>query len=208
MEDVKAYRAGAICSIIAGCFFIVTLCFYFFFLPAAGSSTAHALDPTGFLADPPDAYRLATQGGEPAGWWRSRAELTVVPMDGRQGGLLTAGDLTALLAKLRAGHALTVVDAAQPHALWPVVQAAADRLFIVAAADRPDTVANAQALLAEADDPRRQLVLNLASNLDQLATRLARPNQPWLAIPRRAVIARHADPLPMLTAAIWPGIRF
>ena len=45
-----------------------------------------------------------------------------MPMDGRQGALLTAADCAALLARLRAGHALTVVDAVQPHALWPAVQ--------------------------------------------------------------------------------------
>jgi hypothetical protein len=128
-------------------------------------------------------------------------------MDGRQGALLTVAGCAALLARLRASHALVVVDAVQPHPLWPAVDAAADAIFVVAAADRPDTVANAQAALAEASDPRQRLALNLADNLDQLATRLARPDQPWVAIPRRATIARYADPLPMLTAAIWPGIR-
>jgi hypothetical protein len=87
------------------------------------------------------------------------------------------------------------------------VAAAADPIFVVAAADRPDTVANAQAALAEANDLRQRLALNLVGNLDRLATRLARPAQPWVAIPRRPAIARYADPLPILTAAIWPGIR-
>jgi len=184
-------------------------------LPVAIVELAHGasgflavLDAAGFLADPPDAYTLATQGGEPAAWWHGPTALTVVPMDGRQGALLTGAGCAALLARLRASHVLVVVDAVQPHPLWPAVDAAADVIGVVAAADRPDTVANAQALLAEAADPRRRLVLNLASNLDQLATRLARPDQPWLAIPRRAAIARYADPLPALTAAIWPGIRW
>ncbi len=177
-------------------------------LTQGASGFLAVLDPAGFLADPPDAYTLATQGGEPAGWQRGRTELTVVPMDGRQGALLTANDCAALLARLRAGHALTVVDAVQPHALWPAVQAAADRIFVVAAADRPDTVANAQMLAGEQDDPRVAVVINQAGRLDRLASRVAQPERPLIAIPRRPAIARYADPLPVLTAAIWPGIRF
>jgi hypothetical protein len=177
-------------------------------LTQGASGFLAVLDPAGFLADPPDAYTLATQGGEPAGWQRGRPELTVVPMDGRQGALLTVDDCAALLARLRAGHALTVVDAVQPHALWPAVQAAADRIFVVAAADRPDTVANAQMLAGEQDDPRVAVVINQAGRLDRLASRVAQPERPLIAIPRRPAIARYADPLPALTAAIWPGIRF
>lgn len=177
-------------------------------LTQGASGFLAVLDPAGFLADPPDAYTLATQGGEPAGWQRGRTELTVVPMDGRQGALLTSGDCTALLARLRAGHALTVVDAVQPHALWPAVQAAADRIFVVAAADRPDTVANAQMLAGEQDDPRVAVVINQAGRLDRLASRVAQPERPLIAIPRRPAIARYTDPLPALTAGIWPGIRF
>ena len=176
-------------------------------LTQGASGFLAVLDPGGFLADPPDAYTLATQGGEPAGWQRGRTELTVVPMDGRQGALLTANDCTALLARLRAGHALTVVDAVQPHALWPAVQAAADRIFVVAAADRPDTVANAQLLAGEQDDPRMAVVINQAGRLDRLASRVAQPERPLIAIPRRPAIARYTDPLPALTAAIWPGVR-
>ena len=176
-------------------------------LTQGASGFLAVLDPSGFLADPPGAYTLATQGGEPAGWQRGRTELTVVPMDGRQGALLTANDCAALLARLRAGHALTVVDAVQPHALWPAVQAAADRIFVVAAADRPDTVANAQMLASEQDDPRVAVVINQAGRLDQLASRVAQGERPLLAIPRRTAIARYADPLPVLTAAIWPGVR-
>lgn len=176
-------------------------------LTQGASGFLAVLDPAGFLADPPDAYTLATQGGEPAGWQRGRTELTVVPMAGRQGALLNPADCAALLARLRAGHALTVVDAVQPHALWPAVQAAADRIFIVAAADRPDTVANAQMLAGEQDDPRVAVVINQAGRLDRLASRVAQAERPLLAIPRRPAIARYADPLPDLTAAIWPGIR-
>jgi len=179
-------------------------------LPVAIVELAHGasgflavLDAAGFSAPPVDAYALATQEAQP-GVWRG---LTVAPLDGRQAALLTVESYAALLARLRASHALVVVDAVQPHPLWPAVAAAADVIFVVAAADRPDTVANAQAALAEAADPRQRLALNLAGNLDRLATRLARPEQPWVAIPRRPAIARCADPLPMLTAAIWPGIR-
>jgi len=176
-------------------------------LTQGASGFLAVLDPAGFLAEPPDAYTLATQGGEPAGWQRGRTELTVVPMDGRQGALLTAADCAALLARLRAGHALTVVDAVQPHALWPAAQVAADRVFVVAAADRPDTVANAQMLAGEQDDPRVAVVINQAGRLDQLASRVAQGERPLLAIPRRTAIARYVDPLPALTAVIWPGIR-
>lgn len=176
-------------------------------LTQGASGFLAVLDPAGFLADPPDAYTLATQGGEPAGWQWGRTELTVVPMDGRQGALLTATDCAALLARLRAGHALTVVDAVQPHVLWPAVQAAADRIFVVAAADRPDTVVNAQMLASEQDDPRVAVIINQAGRLDQLASRVGQGARPLLAIPRRTAIARYADPLPSLTAVIWPGIR-
>jgi hypothetical protein len=176
-------------------------------LTQGASGFLAVLDASGFLADPPDAYTLATQGGEPAAWWRGRTELTIVPMDGRQGALLTAGDCAALLARLRAGHALTVVDAVQPHALWPAVQAAADHIFVVAAADRPDTVANAQLLADEQDDPRMAVVINQAGRLDRLASLVAQPERPLIAIPRRPAIARYTDPLPALTAAIWPGVR-
>ena len=184
-------------------------------LPVAALELTHGasgflavLDVDRFVGVPVDAYTLATQGSEPATWWDGRTELTVVPMAGRQGALLTASDFAALLARLRASHVLVVVDAVQPHPLWPAVDAVADAIFVVAAADRPDTVVNAQAVLAEADDPRQRLVLNLAGHVDQLATRLARPEQPWVAIPRRPAIARYADPLPMLTTAIWPGVKW
>jgi len=180
-------------------------------LPVAIVELAHGasgflavLDGAGFSAPPADAYALATQEAQP-GVWRG---LTVAPMDGRQGALLTDEGYAALLARLRASHVLVVVDAVQPHPLWPMVDAAADAIFVVAAADRPDTVVNAQAVLGEQDEPRVRLVLNLASQLDRLASRLVQPTRPVIALPRRPAIARYADPLPMLTAAIWPGVRF
>jgi hypothetical protein len=67
-------------------------------------------------------------------------------------------------------------------------------------------VANAQLAVEEAD-PRVRLVVNMAGRLDRLAGRLAQPNRPLLAIPRKAAIARYADPLPALTEVIWPGVR-
>ena len=69
------------------------------------------LDAPGFSPAPVDAYALATQGGQ-SGQWRG---LTVVPMEGRQGALLTPNDFGALLDRLHGGHVLTIVDAVQPH---------------------------------------------------------------------------------------------
>jgi hypothetical protein len=42
-------RWGAVCAITAGAAFLVPLTFYFYFLPAAGSSATHAQDPASFL---------------------------------------------------------------------------------------------------------------------------------------------------------------
>ena len=62
-------RWGAVCAITAGIAFLVPLTFYFYFLPAAGSSATHAQDPTSFLP------WMAEQGGvRVALWW-----MTCVP---------------------------------------------------------------------------------------------------------------------------------
>jgi hypothetical protein len=61
--------------------------------------------------------------------------------------------------------------------------------------------------LGERRDPRATLVVNLANRLDHLAGRLAHLEYPLLTVPRRSAIARYSDPLPMLTASIWPGIK-
>lgn len=57
-------RWGAVCAIAAGVTFLVPLAFYFYFLPAAGSSATHAQDPASFLP------WMAEQGGvRVALWW-------------------------------------------------------------------------------------------------------------------------------------------
>ena len=42
-------RWGSICAIVSGVVFLIPLVFYFYFLPAAGSSATHAQDPHSFL---------------------------------------------------------------------------------------------------------------------------------------------------------------
>lgn len=42
-------RWGAVCALVAGVAFFVPLVFYFYLLPAAGSSATHAQDPGSFL---------------------------------------------------------------------------------------------------------------------------------------------------------------
>jgi hypothetical protein len=57
-------RWGAICAIASGIMFLVPLVFYFYLLPAAGSSATHAADPVSFLP------WMAAQGGtRVALWW-------------------------------------------------------------------------------------------------------------------------------------------
>lgn len=163
------------------------------------------LDVAGFTAPPADAYAIITQDAAP-GVWR---DLTVVPMDGRQGALLTPDSFATLLKRLREQHVLVVVDAVQPHPLWPAVDAAADLIFVVASAERPDTMANAHTWLAEQTDAGRyRLVFNMAGRLDNLAVRLAHDSHvTWLSLPRSPAIARHADPLTPLVKTIWPEWR-
>ena len=45
----SSIRWGAICAVAAGICFLIPLAFYFYFLPAAGSSATHAADPASFL---------------------------------------------------------------------------------------------------------------------------------------------------------------
>jgi hypothetical protein len=60
----RAARWGAACAITAGVTFLVPLAFYFFFLPAAGSSATQARDPASFLP------WMAGRGGvRVALWW-------------------------------------------------------------------------------------------------------------------------------------------
>lgn len=57
-------RWGAICAFASGVVFLVPLVFYFYLLPAAGSSATHAQDPYSFLA------WLAVHGSiRVALWW-------------------------------------------------------------------------------------------------------------------------------------------
>ena len=48
-EKSTLIRWGGVCSIVSGVLFLVPLVFYFYLLPAAGSSATHALDPVSFL---------------------------------------------------------------------------------------------------------------------------------------------------------------
>lgn len=60
----SSIRWGAICAIASGAVFLLPLLFYFYLLPAAGSSATHALDPYGFLP------WMADHGGiRIALWW-------------------------------------------------------------------------------------------------------------------------------------------
>jgi hypothetical protein len=57
-------RWGAVCALTAGVAFLIPLTFYFYFLPAAGSSATHAQDPASFLP------WMAEQGTvRTALWW-------------------------------------------------------------------------------------------------------------------------------------------
>lgn len=183
-------------------------------LPAAILELTHAasgflsvLDEGHFDGPVPDAYAVATQGEVPGCWSDGRARITVVPMDGKHAALLSPGEFGVLLGQLRRNAALTIVDAVQPHPLWPVVAEAADVSFLVAAADRPDTVANAQVLAAETADAHSRVVINMAGAADRLAGRLSGSTVPVLTVPRKNEIARYTDRLPQITAEIWPGIR-
>jgi len=63
-EKGSLSRWGAICAIASGIVFTVPLLFYFYLLPAAGSSATHAADPASFLP------WMAAQGGTRiALWW-------------------------------------------------------------------------------------------------------------------------------------------
>jgi uncharacterized protein (TIGR03083 family) len=63
-EKNTLIRWGAVCAIVSGVVFLVPLVFYFYLLPAAGSSATHAQDPSSFLP------WMATHGGvRVALWW-------------------------------------------------------------------------------------------------------------------------------------------
>jgi hypothetical protein len=183
-------------------------------LPAAIIELTHAasgflsvLDEGHFDGPVPDAHAVATQGELPGAWSDGRAHITVVPMDGKHAALLSPGEFGELLQRMRRSAALTIVDAVQPHPLWPPVADAVDLSFLVAAADRPDTVANAQVLAAETGSTNVRVLINMAGAADRLAGRLSGSQVPVLTVPRKSEIARYTDRLPQITAEIWPGIR-
>jgi hypothetical protein len=63
-EKSAINRWGGLCAIVSGAIFVVPLLFYFYFLPAAGSSATHAADPASFLP------WMTTHGGmRIALWW-------------------------------------------------------------------------------------------------------------------------------------------
>ena len=57
-------RWGALCAIVSGVIFVVPLLFYFYLLPAAGSSATHAADPASFLP-----WMVVHGGTRIALWW-------------------------------------------------------------------------------------------------------------------------------------------
>ena len=181
-------------------------------LSHARSSLLARLAAQGFVRPPVDAYTLATQGAEPGVWRDGRQSLTVVPMEGETMPLLSAEVFRDLLLRLRSQHVLTVVEGGQPHRLWNPVQEVADHVFVVAAASRLDTMANARALAEELRGPsgasKVSIVLNQASSLDGMAARFIQ-DVPYLAVARSTALARYADDKTArkLAASIWPGGR-
>jgi hypothetical protein len=181
-------------------------------LSHARSSLLARLAAQGFVRPPVDAYTLATQGAEPGVWRDGRQSLTVVPMEGETMPLLSAEVFRDLLLRLRSQHVLTVVEGGQPHRLWNPVQEVADHVFVVAAASRVDTMANARALAEELRGPsgasKVSIVLNQASSLDGMAARFIQ-DVPYLAVARSTALARYADDKTArkLAASIWPGGR-
>lgn len=68
-----AKRWGAVCAVASGAVFLVPLVFYFYLLPAAGSSATHALDPASFLP-----WMAARGGVRVALWWTVCAAFLIV----------------------------------------------------------------------------------------------------------------------------------
>jgi hypothetical protein len=63
-EKSTLVRWGALCAIVSGAIFMVPLLFYFYLLPAAGSSATHAADPASFLP-----WMAVHRGMRVALWW-------------------------------------------------------------------------------------------------------------------------------------------
>lgn len=176
-------------------------------LTHASSGFLSVLDEEHFTAKPLDAYTIISQAEEPARWKNGRGEIAVIPMDGRHAHLVGVGDFQDFMLRLRRRYSLTIVDAVQPHPLWEAVRMTADYIFVVASAQRTDTIANAQILVDElGDDPRVWTVMNMATAMDRLAGRLARTAN-MVTITERESIARYEDRVPELISRIWPGVR-
>jgi hypothetical protein len=188
-------------------------------LPVAILELSHArsgllarLGDQSFIRPPVDAYTVATQGAEPGAWRDGRGTVTVVPMDGETMALLSPEVFRDLLLRLRSGHVLTIVEGGQPHRLWGPVQELADHVFVVAAASRLDTMANARALAEElrgaGGASKVSIVLNQASSLDGVAARFVQ-DVPYLTVARSSALARYADEKTArkLADSIWPGGR-
>ncbi len=163
------------------------------FLPILAARGAEGAFPT--------AYDLLTRGESPGVWRRGDGQITVVPMEGRNVHLMSVETFGDLLDRVAADHVLTVVDVAQPHALWPAVRERADRIFVVAAAGRPETVANAHTLAAELGTGAR-LVLNMATAVD----RVAAAGEAYIPVPRsrRVAALRGEKEVRPLLQAVWP----
>lgn len=73
IEKNSTIRWGAVCAIAAGICCLAPLAFYFYFLPAAGSSADHALRPGSFLP------WMAGHGGVRIGlWWATCLAFLIV----------------------------------------------------------------------------------------------------------------------------------
>jgi hypothetical protein len=88
-ESDGPMRWGAVSAILAGLLFLVPLAFYFYLLPAAGSSATHAQDPASFLP-----WMAAHGGVRVALWWAICLAF----------GVLLFGAPTALRRRLEGHH--------------------------------------------------------------------------------------------------------
>ena len=148
----------------------------------------------------PDVYDMLTQNVSPEVWETDRAKVSVVPMSGRTVSLISPETFGEFLRSIGSTHAFTVVDAVQPHPLWPVTRETVDTTLIVAAAGRPETVTNAH-LLAE-EMPESPIVLNMARALDRIAT----AGEQYIRVPfsRDVAALRGRQELDGVFGAIWP----
>lgn len=136
-EKSAINRWGALCAIVSGAIFLVPLLFYFYFLPAAGSSATHAADPASFLP------WMAVHGGmRVALWWF--VGLTFL--------ILSLGVPMALRAKLKDLGSTTVQVAELAGLLGPLAIVLA--CLMLAAGELP----LAQAYVAAGEEARLAIV--------------------------------------------------